>query len=892
MSRNQTLIITKEEQQFASKELLGMNILRKFGSTLAFGVFAVAAASSTFAAETETEIESEAESERVLETVVVTATRTETNLMETSIAISAFDQDALTKNGVRDIRDASDLVPNFDVAFSPSDSGVQLTIRGINSNNFTEIADPSVAFHVDGVYSPRPQGATALMFDLERLEVMRGPQGTLFGRNSAAGSVNVITAKPSFDGVFGTIGMERGNRNHGVILGTLNIPLTDTLAVRANYFEENRDGFANQGSGDKDLLGQGFSGPDGIPDMDQRWNRSVSKDETYGNADRWAARVSLLWEPLDELSWRVSFETAEDNNAGWPIAPNCEANEDLCRFNGGNIDYVDPNIPGYMDLTNDAVRSHLTYALTDSIDVVYNAGWARQQREQQWDGDMGWRALPGANTGWLNRTPPFGSLYLATAESHYESMSHELQFQGLTGNVNWIIGFFDFREDNDIIFDVEQPFCCSQGAAGGISFVQPERTLVSQAIFGQATWHINEQWHLTLGYRQTEDVREDVGGRNIGCFNSAGCSFTNGLVPFDGFPQTTAQRDELFLPLFTSNDINFAGLGSQNREGNYQLFDVNDNREEFSKGNWRVGLDYDLNEDTFLYLYAATGSKAGSFGDGVDVCRCGRIEIFSFDAEEVLNYEFGYKGTLWDGRATLVFTAFLTEFKDKQVSQFRDVGFVEDPPGTILEPRQPIGTLVTSNAGQAEIKGIELEWNVIPWEDGLFTGGLGILDAKFKSWPGYAGEAYFCEQREDAGAQFACIPQDSGSGVSSIAGNELPYSSPFTFTLAYSHYFGLQNGASIEPYVKFHYKDETHFTEGNFDAIASLSDKRDAYATVDFTVKYVSPDETWSVEAFVYNATDERFQTYYVGGPSPDAPLFTWNAPRSAGIRAAYNLKP
>ena len=108
MSRNQTLIIRKEEQQFASKELLGMNILRKFGSTFAVGVFAFVAASNAFAAETETEIESEAESERVLETVVVTATRTETNLMETSIAISAFDQDALTKNGVRDIRDASD----------------------------------------------------------------------------------------------------------------------------------------------------------------------------------------------------------------------------------------------------------------------------------------------------------------------------------------------------------------------------------------------------------------------------------------------------------------------------------------------------------------------------------------------------------------------------------------------------------------------------------------------------------------------------------------------------------------------------------------------------------------------------------------------------------------
>ena len=214
----------------------------------------------------------------IIEEMTVTATRVETNLMETAISVSAFDQETLTQNGVRDIRDASDLVPNFDVAFSPSDSGVQLTIRGINSNNFTEISDPSVAFHVDGVYSPRPQGATALMFDLERLEVMRGPQGTLFGRNSAAGSVNVITAKPAFDGVYATLGAEVGNYGYLNTLGTLNVPLSDTLAVRFNFFQEERESWINQDSGTKDLFGQGFSGPDGIPDMDQRWNYAVDDD--------------------------------------------------------------------------------------------------------------------------------------------------------------------------------------------------------------------------------------------------------------------------------------------------------------------------------------------------------------------------------------------------------------------------------------------------------------------------------------------------------------------------------------------------------------------------------------------------------------------------------------
>ena len=831
-----------------------------------------------------------AQDELTIEEVIVTATRVETNLMTTSIAVSAFDQDTLDKNGVRDVRDAADLVPNFDVTFSPVDSGVQMTMRGINSNNFTEIADPSVAFHVDGVYSPRPQGAVALMFDLERLEVMRGPQGTLFGRNSAAGSVNVITAKPTQEGIFGTIGAEVGNRGQMNVLGTLNLPVTDTFAVRGNFFAEQRDGFAKQDSGTKDLEGIGNRGPDGIPDMDQRRNRNVGKDEYYGNADRWAARISALWEPSDRFDWRVSIETAKDQGAGWPIAPDCEANPELCQYNGGGIDYIDPNIPGSLDMTMDAARSHITFAITDSIDVIYNFGWARQQRAQEWDGDMGWRALPGATTSWLNRNQPWESLYLATAESDYESLSHELQLQGSTGPVTWIVGAFDFSEDNSIIFDVEQPFCCSLGGLGGISFIQPERLLDSSAIFGQATWHITDKWHLTLGYRQTDDTREDIGGRNIGCYGGAGCSFSAGLIPFDGHPQTTGEEDELLLPQFTSADLT-AGMGAQDRLGNYEVFDLNDNKEKFDNGDWRIGLDYDLSSDTFLYAYAATGSKSGSFGDGVDVCRCGRIEIFSFEPEEVLNYEVGYKGSLWDGRMNLVVTAFLTDFTNKQVTQFRDVGFVEDPPGTPVLPLQPIGSLVTANAGEAEIRGLEVEWDVIPWANGRLTGGIGLLDAKFLSWPGYAGEAYFCEQRAEAGPQYECVPQDDGSGSVDIEGNELPYSTPVSFTVAYEHEFELANGAVLKPYVKFHWEDDMHFTEGNFDAIPALSDKRDAFGTLDATLRYTSRDDTWAIEAFVYNATDERFQTYWVDSNQPEAPLFTWNAPRTYGIRASYNLR-
>ena len=826
----------------------------------------------------------------VIEEVVVTATRVETDVMTTSIAVSAFDQDTLTTNGVRDIRDAASLVPNFEVAFSPSDSGVQMTMRGINSNNFTEISDPSVAFHVDGVYSPRPQGAVALMYDLERLEVMRGPQGTLFGRNSAAGSVNVVTAKPTTDGIYSTFALELGNRAQRSLLGTVNLPVTDTFAVRANFFAEMRDGFADQGTGAKDLEGVGYTGPDGIPDMDQRWNHPVSEDDFYGNADRWAARVSGLWDATDDLSWRLTLETAQDNAAGWPIAPNCERNPAVCQYNGGGIDYIDPNIPGYLDMTMDAVRSHVNWALTENIDLVYNLGYARQQRSQKWDGDMGWRPVPGATTGWLNRDSPWGSLYLATDSSDYKSWSNELQLVGMTGPVNWIFGAFDFREDNAIVFDVEQPFCCSLGAPGGISFLQPERTLESQALFGQATWHYTEQLHFTAGMRYTEDTRTDVGGRNYGCYGGAGCSWTGGAIPNDGWP-TPDQQDELILPLFTSADLTY-GMGSQDRFGNYELFDTNDNSESFDAFNWRLGVDYDLDEDNFVYAYAATGSKAGSFGDGVDVCRCGRIEFFSFEPEEVLNYEIGYKSTMLDGRLKVAIAGFLTEFTNKQVSQFRTVGYAEDADGNLIDPLQEIGTLVTSNAGGADIMGLELEFDYIPWDNGRFTGSLGLLDAEFTSWPGYAGEAYFCDARADLGAQYACVPADDGSGTSDIEGNKLPYSTPMSFTIMYEHNFYLGNGGRLTPWVKFHYEGEMHFTEGNFDDVDAFSDKRDPYGMFDATLRYTSPGESWSLEAYAYNLTDERIPTYWSDWPGAGAPLYAWNPPRSVGMRFAYNIRP
>ena len=137
---------------------------------LCLGITAAGNAAAQAAASTEADTADSADkaadktaAPKVLDEVTVTATKFETTLMQTPLSVSAFTQDALDKQGVQDVRDLGSLVPNMQVGFSPSDSGVQVTVRGITSNNFTELGDPSVGIHIDGSYTPRPQSAMALM---------------------------------------------------------------------------------------------------------------------------------------------------------------------------------------------------------------------------------------------------------------------------------------------------------------------------------------------------------------------------------------------------------------------------------------------------------------------------------------------------------------------------------------------------------------------------------------------------------------------------------------------------------------------------------------------------------------------------------------------------------
>ena len=142
-----------------------------------------------------------------MDRIVVTATRRNTFVQETPLAVTAFNQDTLQNNQVKDLASLATMVPSLVVEQHGDSGGVHVYMRGVGSANHTELGDPAVAFYVDGVYSPRPQGATALMYDLSHVEVSRGPQGTLNGRNSTAGAVNLVSAAPSTAKFMGSAGI-------------------------------------------------------------------------------------------------------------------------------------------------------------------------------------------------------------------------------------------------------------------------------------------------------------------------------------------------------------------------------------------------------------------------------------------------------------------------------------------------------------------------------------------------------------------------------------------------------------------------------------------------------------------------------------------------------------
>lgn len=605
-----------------------------------------------------------------IEEVVVTAQRRAESQQSVAIAISAFSEEDLSSRRIDGLGSLANRTPGFAIGeFMPTQP--QVYIRGIGSNDDGPAADPSTAVFVDEVYVGRAAGWTANLFDLERVEVLRGPQGTLYGKNVVGGAVNLISRKP--DETFrAQLSTSVGNYNLREFQGLVSAPITDNLFGKVAYSRKARDGYL------KTLVGD-F--PEAFPFKDPS---QLGRFEQL-NKNTEAVRANLRWLPSDDLEINVSVDNAKlDENAPGFVR---RGDADDIRVAEGLID----------DLKNRRVNLRSEPAVSRNETTGF---MARADYELGWSTLTSISAYRESDTLTTACCQAFDPRVLALSptavagatigtnlgggnqqDESAEQFSQEFRLTSTTtGPVEWVGGLYYLRETAQRVETWDFGVARFDGVGGLedlVSFSPPGLTdqdakTESIAVYGQASWNITESLRLTAGARWTEDTKRQSVSTRAG-----------GFLVAESFDLTAKDSWDEFTPKFV--------------------------------------IDYQVSDEVFVYGLASKGFKSGGFQGSPP------REINAavpFRPETAWLYEAGVKTDLFDRRARINLAAFYTDYQDLQVFQLL---VPEEFAGDEVQP----SFLVAQNAADARVRGIELEVTLLPLPGLTISGSYAYLDATF-----------------------------------------------------------------------------------------------------------------------------------------------------------------
>jgi len=629
---------------------------KMLGSPVQLAVLALLAGSGAGYAQTVAQKAEAASS--TLPDVVITATKRTTSLQSTPLAVTSLNAQDLEKNHVQTVQDIAALVPSFSGTTQGDHGVITMTLRGIgNDSAKTEYADPEIAIFVDGVYSPRAEGAAVLLFDMENIEVLRGPQGTLWGKNSTVGAVNMQTAKPVLGEAFGSVSGGFGDYNKLSTRANFNAPISDTMALRVALVHESHDGYVDFQNPTRYSVAQQQSaflaGGGKITDFQPiNYNLFTQGGPKYNSQNQSAARVSLLVKPSSSLSWNVSYEKFADR--GTPSMDLMQVPRAGQKQWSALIDTAP-----YLNRDVDTIRSRVDWDMGNGMALAYTAGYSHATGAGTFDQDRGLDVPTSFTTNGSYQED-------RTNWSDYRNFSHEVTVQS-TGkrDVDWILGAYYAAEENGIRFDIPIMNGTQQGTVGWQgSFIQPKETNKSAAIFGQATYNMGAL-HLTGGLRFTNDERENIGGRGHGwAYNAAVAQRpidpgTNPADPASGFNNGCC------------NDGKYTG----------------------GKTTGLLRANYDVSKQLMVYGSVATGYKSGSVQDGGN----------TYKPETLTTVEFGTKQTLAGGSIKFNNSVYFSDFKDFQFS------------APVLQS-DGSRAFLTDNVEGAKVQGFESElaWKITP----------------------------------------------------------------------------------------------------------------------------------------------------------------------------------
>lgn len=805
----------------------------------------------------------------LLEEVIVTAQKREQSIQDVGIAITAFSGAQLDAFGFTNSTELSAYTPGVHISGNNGGGTQQFTIRGATQNDFFDLAEAPNAVYVDEAYQAAGQAHLFASFDMDRVEILKGPQGTLFGRNATGGLVHYVTRKPTKE-TEGYADVTYGNYNQVRAEAAISGAISDSLSVRISGFHRSHDPILKNIYTDADLpptpfflANPGVVGINGPPRGPLNGSLEGGQADVW-NDDQFAVRGQMLFEPNDDLEMSLTVQYAESTPASGPyqnVATIAEKNAA-----GDVVNTLFSNAT-----TNPNSCETLNVGGTTCFDGSL-IGQPFPGEPLDLDFDL---TRPAPNTDFFGYVDPDGTDGLTTSADFARSDFDFYELLGITGKIKWDLGFAKFTsvtnwsdQEKRTALDVDAGPAPQFTVVGDsrISWLTQELRLEGDSdrfrwIAGLYYLHIDGQFSQNLG--------DTIGGLNVfGASpppNGAGVSnlFLDGAV--DAFLTTDSYSifGQLDYDLTDQVEVHIGWRGIQEekdyryssklaintsdsvtngiRNGGIIVADFfPDHVEKIGKFLWsgKVGLNYSHSDDLMFYGSANRGVKAGS-------CNAPLLTFltpdqYCYKEEILLAYEAGFKATLWDGKARLNVSAYYYDYQDYQVFQF-------------------VGTSGAVFNVDAENYGFEAELFANPVENLDLMLGLGIINATAKNVNVAPGVP------RDVNPSFTPETQFSGLGR---------YTWPNSMM-----------GGSVSLQVDGNYASSSFSNINNFG-----TDRLDNYWLGNASLKWISADEHWEVSGFIDNFSDTRnqnigFQLAAICGCDEQS----FGLPRMYGARLRYN---
>ncbi len=784
-----------------------------------------------------------AEGAPALDAVMVTATRQagETDIQTTPVSVSAVTAADIDRLVAKDISGLASSVPGFSASRITAFNAASFAMRGVGLTDIIVYQDSPVGVTIDDFVVPSVQTQLLDTFDISSVEVLRGPQGTLFGKNTTGGAVNIRTKRPNMDSTQAELRASYGSFNAQRYQGSVDIPLVENVfAVRLVGSFSKSDGYYKLGAdyGPINTFNAANGVPFNIPGITGQVGTGTG--ETTGGDDVFNGRLKAQWNISDSATLLLQYEYMKDRSdavpsyndtpptgpylwnflgftrpSGEPLdnVASTQRNDSLLEMDKGQKIDVDG---AYLNLEWD-LGTYMLFA---------NAGYRNQDEH-----------LPNTYTGAAPVNSITGqplSLFDATRDTTRETSQFEARLASqFDGPFNYVVGAF--QQTNDAKFCVVQVlgFVDLITDFGGLGLPQQFLNSTPQILCNQqdsdsiagyvdVNYDVTEKFQLGAGFRWTQDKRQWAGRTQVP-FDLLDDNLANGSLSVDDFTDPLQAGNFTRYPGGTIVDASTPGFDNL--------------KETWSEPSWRVTGSYQLNDQWFSYLTVSRGYKAGGYNDqtgtsGLLVPTLTR----PVDPEFATNYELGFKFTSDDNRMRFNPTVFIAKYDDAQ----RAVNIITEANGTQFQET------VFYNAAKVDVKGLELEFQALVTDSFRVRAAASYLDAKYDKFvidqPGLTDPT--------TGGQILPFSGD-------FSGLPVPRSPEFSGSLSGTYVLNLASG-TLDITGEVYYEDENLFY------IAAAGREFDAYldakTLLNLSVTYTDDKDRYFVRAFGKNLSDERYR--------------------------------